>query len=153
MQWLRQRSACSIKKRRTPPTSGPPHHFMRGRPVTRCLRIIHTSVYARFIDQTSLSISVRFRAPNSSQGANVSPLRIAVVGGDQSTAEALLNLHGGLSSIPLHHDNHGEVSLDASTRAHSIDLIIRKGSLKPSDDSPFTDEIFDLASTNFKRAS
>ncbi|KAF9517904.1 hypothetical protein BS47DRAFT_1482875 [Hydnum rufescens UP504] len=118
-------------------------------PIARCPQIIHTSVYARSIDQIISSISVRFRAPNFSQGANIRPLRIAVVGSGQSAAEVLLNLHGRLAYIPFHHDNHGEVSLDASTRAHSIDLIIRKGSLKPSDDSPFTNEIFDPSSTDF----
>ena len=30
---------------------------------------------------------------------------------------------------------------------HQLDLIFRKGSLKPSDDSPFANEIFDPAST------
>ncbi|KAF9507598.1 hypothetical protein BS47DRAFT_1351356, partial [Hydnum rufescens UP504] len=70
------------------------------------------------IDQRILSISLRVELQISSQGANVSPLRIAVVGSGQSAADVLLNLHGRLASISLHHDNHD----------HS------EGSLKPSDD-------------------
>ncbi|KIJ69298.1 hypothetical protein HYDPIDRAFT_24148 [Hydnomerulius pinastri MD-312] len=65
------------------------------------------------------------------------PLRIAVVGSGQSAAEVLLDLHSRLSSIPI-----------AGTRRHTLDMIIRKGSLKPSDDSPFANEIFNPEKTD-----
>lgn len=56
------------------------------------------------------------------------PLRIAVVGSGQSAAEVTLNLRERLSGT-----------------CHEIDMIMRRGSLKPSDDSPFANEIFDPA--------
>lgn len=58
-------------------------------------------------------------------------LKIAVVGSGQSAAECLLDVHRRLESMP------------APDGAHDVHMIIRKGSLKPSDDSPFVNEIFD----------
>jgi len=59
------------------------------------------------------------------------PLRIAVLGSGQSAAEVLLDLHQRLTGM----------GVDAG-QAHDLHLIIRGGSLKPSDDSPFVNEIF-----------
>jgi L-ornithine N5-oxygenase len=61
-------------------------------------------------------------------------LRIAVLGSGQSSAEVLLDLRSRLASIPIEGEGPQE---------HQLDMIIRKGSLKPSDDSPFANEIFD----------
>jgi len=57
-------------------------------------------------------------------------LRVAVIGSGQSAAEVTLDLRARLSGMPT------------ETR-HHINMLIRKGSLKPSDDSPFANEIFD----------
>lgn len=61
--------------------------------------------------------------------ATGSALKIAVLGGGQSAAECLIDLHRRLES--------------STVQGHRIDMIIQKGSLKPSDDSPFVNEIFD----------
>ena len=58
-------------------------------------------------------------------------MRIAVVGAGQSAAEVTLNLHDRLSRIT------------APGGRHRIELIIRRGAPRPSDDSPFANEIFD----------
>jgi L-ornithine N5-oxygenase len=64
------------------------------------------------------------------------PLKLAVVGGGQSAAEVTLDLQRRLDGVP-----------SASGQPHEIHMIIRKGCLKPSDDSPFVNEIFDPACT------
>lgn len=84
---------------------------------TSSKRVIHSSTYTSLIPSVLSEIS-----------ANKS-LRIAVIGSGQSGAEVTLDLRERLSSIP--------------GGSHQIDLILRKGSLKPSDDSPFANEIFD----------
>ncbi|CUA68502.1 L-ornithine N5-oxygenase [Rhizoctonia solani] len=66
-------------------------------------------------------------------------LRIAVLGSGQSSAEVLLDLRLRLANIPIE----GE-----GAQEHQLDMIIHKGSLKPSDDSPFANEIFDPESTD-----
>ncbi|KAH9812412.1 L-ornithine-N-5-monooxygenase-like protein [Melampsora americana] len=63
---------------------------------------------------------------------NPSGLRIAVIGGGQSAAETLLDTFNRLNKIKLDSE---------------IDLVIRKGHLHPSDDSAFSNEIFDPDST------
>lgn len=93
--------------------------------------LLHTANYCTVIDTLLSSLS----ATSARRG----PLKIAVVGGGQSSAECLLNLHSRLESLGLSDGLHGQ---------HEIDMIIRKGSLKPSDDSPFVNEIFDPASTD-----
>lgn len=64
------------------------------------------------------------------------PLKLAIVGAGQSASEVLLDLLRRLEGIPCN----GQ---------HEIHMIIRKGSLKPSDDSPFVNEIFDPASAYY----
>ena len=93
--------------------------------------IVHTSQYALQIPRI-LSVVA--------SSAVVKPLRIAVVGSGQSAAECMLNLQDRLASFPLP---------EGAITGHIIELIIRRGSLKPSDDSPFANEIFDPASTDF----
>lgn len=56
--------------------------------------------------------------------------RIAVIGGGQSAAEILLDLHARFPRI-------------------GIDLIFRGQALKPADDTPFVNEIFNPAFTDF----
>ena len=55
--------------------------------------------------------------------------RVAIVGGGQSAAEAFIDIHENYPSI-------------------KIDLIVRGSSLKPSDSSPFVNEIFSPKSTD-----
>lgn len=86
---------------------------------------IHSSAYVFSVDSLFDSISSRNPTPR--------PLRIAVLGCGQSAAEVTLNLRERLSNI----------SPGPSGSSHEIEMIIRKGSLKPSDDSPFANEIFD----------
>ncbi|OAX41965.1 hypothetical protein K503DRAFT_848096 [Rhizopogon vinicolor AM-OR11-026] len=64
-------------------------------------------------------------------------LRIAVLGSGQSAAEILLDLHQRLTSMGI-----------SAGQVHDLHLIIRGGSLKPSDDSPFANEIFNPESTD-----
>ncbi|QRM32609.1 lysine N(6)-hydroxylase/L-ornithine N(5)-oxygenase family protein [Microvirga sp. VF16] len=56
--------------------------------------------------------------------------RLAVVGAGQSAVEVMLDLHGRVPGA-------------------TIDLVYRGLALKPSDDSPFVNEIFDTAFTDF----
>lgn len=91
-------------------------------------RLVHSSQYALSVDPILASIRSSLSTPR--------PLRIAIVGSGQSSSEILLNLHGRLSSVPT-----------GGLGKHELDLIFRKGSLKPSDDSPFANEIFDPACT------
>lgn len=84
--------------------------------------IIHSAAYATSIESVLKSLATKTR-----------PLRIAVVGSGQSAAEVTLDMRERLGLI---------TSFGAR---HEIDMIIRKGSLKPSDDSPFANEIFDPA--------
>lgn len=66
--------------------------------------------------------------------AKQAAIRIAVIGGGQSSAECLIDLYRRLEASP--------------NRGHQIDMIIHRGSLKPSDDSPFVNEIFDPKGTS-----
>ena len=86
-------------------------------------RIVHSSTYLTSV--IPLLNSLQSRNPDRS------PLRIAVIGSGQSAAEIVIDLHSRLAAVPVIGEN-----------AHTLDLIIRKGSLKPSDDSPFVNEIF-----------
>ena len=68
------------------------------------------------------------------------PLKVAVIGGGQSAAEVAIDLRSKLQDVlPLLPNE------DGNHTRHEIDLIIRRGSLKPSDDSQFSNEIFDPA--------
>ncbi|KAF5380921.1 hypothetical protein D9615_004010 [Tricholomella constricta] len=86
--------------------------------------VIHSSAYATSIEPVLKSLASKLR-----------PLRVAIIGSGQSAAEVTMDLRERLSLIPC-----------AGFR-HELDMIIRKGSLKPSDDSPFANEIFDPSST------
>ncbi|KAF8332309.1 L-lysine 6-monooxygenase [Cantharellus anzutake] len=113
-------------------------------------RIIHTSVYAHRIDGIMHDIlsDIIFKRPSTtteSESTNFRPVRIAVVGSGQSAAEVLLDIQARLSVFPPPAPS-SEHSVPSN---HSVDLIIHRGSLKPSDDSPFANEIFDPASTDF----
>lgn len=66
------------------------------------------------------------------------PLAIAVVGSGQSAAEVTMDVRERLS----------DMSVGDSPHVHEVDMIIRRGSLKPSDDSPFANEIFDPSGTS-----
>ncbi|KAG6874204.1 hypothetical protein C0995_003750 [Termitomyces sp. Mi166 len=94
-------------------------------PISEHPFVVHSSVYATSIELVLES----FRASPDR------PLRIAIIGSGQSATEVTLDIRDRLSAIP-------------STYSHEIDMIIRKGSLKPSDDSPLVNEIFNPSSTD-----
>ncbi|KAH9901402.1 L-lysine 6-monooxygenase (NADPH-requiring)-domain-containing protein [Cubamyces lactineus] len=89
-------------------------------------RIIHSAYYLSAVDKFFASIP-----------QNGEPLRIAVIGAGQSSTEVLLDLHSRLNALSV-----------TSGRKHQLDMIFRRGSLKPSDDTPFSNEIFDPATTD-----
>lgn len=84
-------------------------------------RVIHSAHYLSAVDAFFASL------PQTSE-----PLRIAVIGAGQSSTEVLLDLYNRLNALPA-----------CSGGKHELDMIFRKGSLKPSDDTPFSNEIFD----------
>ncbi|OBZ75954.1 L-ornithine N(5)-monooxygenase [Grifola frondosa] len=90
-------------------------------------RLLHSANYVTSIDQVFASI------PRPA----AEPLRIAVIGSGQSSTEVLLDLYNRLNNLPI-----------GTGERHELDMIFRKGSLKPSDDTPFSNEIFDPASTD-----
>lgn len=85
------------------------------RPFSKDKRIFHHSHY--------------LKAMSEQPDLEGKPLRIAVVGGGQSAAEAFLDLHDNYPSA-------------------NIDLIVRSFSLKPADSSPFVNQIFSPFSTD-----
>ncbi|KAF9792226.1 L-lysine 6-monooxygenase (NADPH-requiring)-domain-containing protein [Thelephora terrestris] len=103
-------------------------------------RVIHSSSYLTSI-YSILSSIVSSRRDGAE--ALRQPVKVAVVGSGQSAAEIVIDLHSKLREV---------VSLlpnaDGDPARHKIDLIINKGSLKPSDESPFSNKIFDPASTD-----
>lgn len=62
--------------------------------------------------------------------ANSDAKRIAVIGAGQSAAEIFRDLHG-------------------RPQEHHVDMIMRASSMKPSDDSPFVNEIFNAEFTDY----
>ncbi|THH11830.1 hypothetical protein EW145_g391 [Phellinidium pouzarii] len=103
----------------------------------RLPRVLSSLVPSQWSPETSPSVPVLHTAsymtsirPLLAQlGGTNRPLKIAFVGGGQSSAECVLDMHHRLGAL--------------HSKGHQIDMIIRKGSLKPSDDSPFVNEIFD----------
>ncbi|KAI6045752.1 L-lysine 6-monooxygenase (NADPH-requiring)-domain-containing protein [Pisolithus marmoratus] len=92
-------------------------------------RIIHSSTYLMSVETLLKSLQCENLGGRS--------LRIAIVGCGQSAAEVTLELHSRLQSVT-----------HAGEDNHTLDMIIRKGSLKPSDDSPFSNEIFNPDGTD-----
>jgi L-ornithine N5-oxygenase len=106
-------------------------------------KIIHSSVYSTSILPILSSI---FLSRRGSVDALDHPVKVAVVGAGQSAAEVVIDLHSKLQdAVPLF------PNADGKPARHEIDLIINRGSLKPSDDSPFSNEIFDPACTCVNR--
>ena len=62
--------------------------------------------------------------------ANSDAKKIAVIGAGQSAAEIFRDLHG-------------------RPQGHAVDMIMRASSIKPSDDSPFVNEIFNAEFTDY----
>jgi lysine/ornithine N-monooxygenase len=89
-------------------------------------KIIHSSSYATSIPTILSSITSHRLNPSK-------PIRIAVIGGGQSSAEVTLDLYNRMNAIPIVGEGY----------QHEVEMIIAKGSIKPSDDSPFSNEIFD----------
>lgn len=83
--------------------------------------IIHSASFLTSIDSIMSTITAKGK----------DNLRIAVIGSGQSAAEVTLNLRERLAAIP------------AKGAPHSINMVIRKGALRPSDDTGFANEIFD----------
>lgn len=98
------------------------------------LKIIHSSAYSSSIHSILSSIA-------SSRPASVQiPVKVAVVGGGQSGVEVAIDLRSKLQDmLPLPPNE------DGTPAKHEIDLIVSSGSLKPSDGSPSSNEIFDPA--------
>lgn len=92
-------------------------------PLVKHPRVIHSSAYATSIDNILAMVHGTVQSR---------PLRLVVIGSGQSAAEVTMDLRERLSSLP-----------SPMPMRHHIDLLIRKGALKPSDDSPFANEIFD----------
>ncbi|KAH9946103.1 L-lysine 6-monooxygenase (NADPH-requiring)-domain-containing protein [Epithele typhae] len=90
-------------------------------------RIIHSASYISSANEFFASL------PRTTE-----PLRIAVIGAGQSATEVVLDLHSRLNALHV-----------SGGRQHELDMIFRRGSVKPSDDTPFSNEIFDPASTDF----
>ncbi|QRW18177.1 L-lysine 6-monooxygenase (NADPH-requiring) protein [Rhizoctonia solani] len=91
-------------------------------------RVMHTSSYV----QRAASL---IKAAVESTGSSRSP---SPAGSDSSRLSGLTTARA-LPGIPIEGEGPQE---------HQLDMIIRKGSLKPSDDSPFANEIFDPESTD-----
>lgn len=91
-------------------TGGKPHIPEPFRYLKDDLRVFHHASYKPCIKALGITPSV--------------PMRIAVIGGGQSAAEAFIDLNDCYPSV-------------------SVDWIIRGSSIKPSDDTPFVNEIFD----------
>lgn len=100
-------------------------------------KIIHSSVYLTSVYSILPSIaSSRCSSPQVLH----QPVKIAVVGSGQSASEVVIDLRSKLQDrIPLLPDTDGKPA------GHEIYLIMNRGSLKPSDCSPFSNEIFDPA--------
>jgi len=102
-------------------------------------KIIHSSTYSTSIQSILSSLPP---PRNASVKHSHHPVKVAVIGGGQSAAEVVIDLRSKLQDVlPLPPDEKG------NPMRHEIDLIINKGSLKPSDDSQFSNEIFDPACT------
>lgn len=83
-------------------------------------RIIHSSEYLSSVEPMLATMKAATRS-----------LSIAVVGAGQSAVEVLLNLNSRLTSMGK-----------SSDQEHNLHLIVRGGSLKPSDGGPFTNQIY-----------
>lgn len=97
-------------------------------------KLIHSSTYSASIYPILSSIT----SPRSASGElSRRPLKVAVIGGGQSAAEVVIDLRSKLQDVlPLLPNE------DGNPARHEVELIISRGSLKPSDDSPFSNEIF-----------
>lgn len=91
-------------------TGGKPHIPEPFRYLKDDPRIFHHASYKPCVKALGITPSV--------------PMRIAIIGGGQSAAEAFIDLNDCYPSV-------------------SVDWIIRGSSVKPSDDTPFVNEIFD----------
>lgn len=83
-------------------------------------RIIHSSEYLSSVEPMLATMKAATRS-----------LNIAVVGAGQSAVEVLLNLNSRLTSMGKSAD-----------REHNLHLIVRGGSLKPSDGGPFANQVY-----------
>lgn len=102
-------------------------------PWTEASRVFHSSTFLpslAAIEPTLSDIAHRRMGRSSPASASMWPLRLAVIGGGQSSAETLMHLHRTFPS------------------AH-ISMIFRASALVPSDDSPFVNaKAFDPESTD-----
>lgn len=95
--------------------------------VPRCIqtilphpRIIHSSEYLSSVEPMLAMMKATTRS-----------LNIAVIGAGQSAVEVLLNLNSRLTSMGK-----------SAGQEHNLHLIVRGGSLKPSDGGPFANQIY-----------
>lgn len=91
--------------------------------------VYHSSTFLGKVDSVVQSIVQRCRDADAAT-------RIAIVGGGQSSAEIFLALRSRINSALEH-------SHVVPSKRPRLDLLIRRGALRPSDDSPFSNEVFD----------
>ena len=97
-------------------------------------RVVHSSAYLERVDSVLSSII----PPSPSSLPLDRPIRLAVIGAGQSAAEIFLSLRNFLAKrLPASLEHRAQ-----------IDLFIRRGSLRPADDSPFSNEVFDPGMSN-----
>ena len=100
------------------------------------LKVIHSSAYSSSIHSILSSIA------SSRTASAQTPIKVAVVGGGQSGVEVAIDLRSKLQDLlPLPPNG------DGTPARHEIDLVVSGGSLKPSDGSPSSNEIFDPSCT------
>ncbi|KAF9483746.1 hypothetical protein BDN70DRAFT_911055 [Pholiota conissans] len=98
--------------------------------------ISHVAKHPNVIHSSTYCLSIPKILETIAKASQLGTLRIAVIGSGQSAAEVTMDLRNRLNDIPCQMGH------------HQVDMLIRKGSLKPSDDSPFANEIFNPASTD-----
>ncbi|GAA5902510.1 hypothetical protein JCM6882_002771 [Rhodosporidiobolus microsporus] len=91
-------------------------------------RILHTSSFVERIDSILSSV---LSSPPSTR-----PLRFAVVGAGQSSAECFLALRSRLAAV---------LPRNTTTQRPQIDMLFRSSSLRPTDEGAFSNEVFDPA--------
>ncbi|KAI7944051.1 hypothetical protein MJO28_011579 [Puccinia striiformis f. sp. tritici] len=90
---------------------------------------------------TSCSSAAELESSDESRPEEPRKIKIAVIGAGQSAAETLLETYSRLKPLMA--------SVNGLGTSGEIDLIIKQGHLRPSDDSPFSNEVFNPQSTDF----
>ncbi|MBW0508478.1 hypothetical protein O181_048193 [Austropuccinia psidii MF-1] len=94
-----------------------------------------------FSEDSSIPSSLNINQTDYIEVSTPSKVKIAVIGAGQSAAEALLDTYDRIKSSLTHLNN--------LVSSPEIDLIIRGGHLRPSDDSAFSNQVFNPETTDF----